>query len=373
MPNVFISYRHDDSFDAKLLVEHLKRWLPLTRSLTNGNRGRGLRAILATHTDRAQVVLVIGTRWMAIEQPGGHRRLDDPDDVVRWEIARAVAARKRIIPVLVDGGRLPAEADLPSALQSLARLQYCEIGRRTFEGDIQGLARTLSADSAAADPARFIFLVKRSLVVVPVVSAVLCAVAWSNLFAKVEIWFANRITWLGDGLFDIPLSDQLRIVSLPLEPRDGSGSDPSREAVRLDPSRRADFAALLDELVRQGARVVVFDVTLTQESSFDDRLAESVKGAVARGVQVGFGFKAFDAATNQPDRERGRARAPRSASCVGDRGEGMSRLPRSRSSEANARTRPAADRRLRIGPAPWLTAASSEVQVPGARAPSPSR
>ena len=29
MPNVFISYRHDDSFSsAKLLVEHLKRWLP---------------------------------------------------------------------------------------------------------------------------------------------------------------------------------------------------------------------------------------------------------------------------------------------------------------------------------------------------------
>jgi len=381
MPSVFISYRHDDSFSsAKLLVEHLKRWLPdfdlfLDESEIEG--GEDWRAILATHIDRAQVVLVvIGTRWMAIEQPGGHRRLDDPDDVVRWEIARAVAARKRIIPVLVDGGRLPAEADLPSALQSLARLQYCEIGRRTFEGDIQGLARTLSAESAAADPARFIFLVKRSLVVVPVVSAVLCAVAWSNLFVKVEIWFANRITWLGDGLFDIPLSDQLRIVSLPLEPRDGSGSDPSKEAVRLDPSRRADFAALLDELVLQGARVVVFDVTLTQESSFDDRLAESVKGAVARGVQVGFGFKAFDAATNQPRIASAIARAGAALGvvCVGDRGGGGRNVAFATLALIRGeRAYPGLPLIAAYGSVqlPGLTAASSEVQVPGARAPIP--
>jgi hypothetical protein len=287
--------------------------------------GEDWRAALAARLDAAQILLVvIGARWLTVEQPGGSRRLDDADDVVRWEIERALTARKRVIPVLVDGARFFAEADLPSGLESLARLQYCEVGRQTFDGDIQRLARTLADESVAADPARFIWLVRRALVVVPAVSAVLLALSWSHLFDKVDIWFENRITWLGDGLFDIPIRDQLKIVALRLEPPAGSGTDPSREAFRLDPSRRADFAALLDELTRQGARVVVFDVTLTQESPYDERLAESIRGAVARGVRVVFGFKAFESATGRPRIAPAieRAGAALGVVCVGDRGGG---------------------------------------------------
>jgi len=221
MPSVFISYRHDDSFaSAKLLVEHLRRWLPdidLFIDESGIQAGEDWRNSLATRLDGAEILLVvIGARWAEIEGPGGGRRLDDPDDVVRWEIERAVAARKRVIPVLVDGARLPSEADLPTPLRPLARLQYSEIGRRTFDGDIEALARTMARESAAADPARFIWLVKRALLVVPAVSGVMLVLAWSHLFYKVDLWFENRIAWLGDGLFDIPLSDQLRIVALPL-------------------------------------------------------------------------------------------------------------------------------------------------------------
>jgi hypothetical protein len=168
------------------------------------------------------------------------------------EIARAVAARKRIIPVLVDGGRLPAEAGHVGA-QSPARLQYCEIGRRTFKRH-QGLARTLSAK--ARRPIRPFHLPRKGLlVVVPVVSAVLYAVAWS-ISCKGRGLVAKRITWLGDGL-RYPLSDQLRIVSS----RSNRGTDRAQIvegafATRSVAPRR--FAALLDELVRRGAsRVVV--------------------------------------------------------------------------------------------------------------------
>jgi hypothetical protein len=157
MPSVFISYRHDDSFaSAKLLVEHLGRWLPdsdLFIDESGLQAGEDWRASLAARLDAAQILLVvIGARWAVTEDPGGVRRLDDPGDVVRWEIERAFAARKRVIPVLVDGARLPSEKDLPAPLRPLARLQYSEIGRRTFDGDIEGLARTTVAAAGATSP-----------------------------------------------------------------------------------------------------------------------------------------------------------------------------------------------------------------------------
>src|SRR5262245_48420062 len=381
MPSVFISYRHDDSFaSAKLLVEPLERWLPDSDFFIDESgiqAGEDWRATLAARLDRAQILLVvIGTRWLTVERPGGGRRLDDGDDVGRWEIERALAAKKRVVPVLVDGARFFAESDLPPVLSSLARLQYCEIGRQTFDGDIQRLARTLADESAATDPARFIWLVKRALVVVPVISAALLALAWSYLFDKIDIWLENRITWLGDGLFDIPIRDQLKIVALRLEPPAGSAADRSREASRLDPSRRADFATLLDELTRQGARVVVFDVTLTQESPYDDRLAESIRGAVARGVRVIFGFKAFDSATGRPRIAPAieRAGAALGVVCVGDRGGGGKNVAFGTLALIRGERAYASLPLLAVHgsvPLTALTATSSEVQVPGARRPIP--
>ena len=381
MPSVFISYRHDDSFaSAKLLVEHLRRWLPESDFFIDESgiqAGDDWRAALAARLDGAQTLLVvIGARWIGVEQPGGGRRLDDAQDVVRWEIERALAAKKRVIPVLVDGARLPAEADLPPVLRPLARLQYCEIGRQTFDGDIERLARTLADESAAADPARFIWLVKRALLVVPMVSVVLLALAWSHLFDRLDIWFENRIAWLGDGLFDIPLQDQLRIVALSLPPPAESSADSSREEFRLDPSRRADFAGILDELTRQGARVVIFDVTLAQESVYDARLAESIGGALSRGVNVVFGFKAFDSATGRPRIAPAIARAGAALGvvCVGDRGGGGKNVAFATLALIRGeRAYPALPLLAVYGSVQLagLTATSSEVQVPGARGPIP--
>src|SRR5262249_52217530 len=157
-------------------------------------------------------------------------------------------------------------------------------------------------------------------------------------------------------------------------PRAGSSTDPSREALRLDPSRRADFAALLDELTRQGARVVVFDVTLNQESPYDDRLAQSIRGAVARGVGVVFGFKAFESATGRPRIAPAieRAGAALGVVCVGDRGGGgknvaFGTLALIRGEHAY----PSLPLLAVHGSAPLvgLTPTSSERQVPGASPP----
>src|SRR5262249_60680749 len=82
MPSVFISYRHDDSFaSAKLLVEHLERWLPDSDFFIDESgiqAGEDWRATGAARLDRAQILLGgIGTRWLPVERPGGGRRLHD--------------------------------------------------------------------------------------------------------------------------------------------------------------------------------------------------------------------------------------------------------------------------------------------------------
>lgn len=75
-----------------------------------------------------QVALVlIGPRWMSHDEQGRNRLLL-VDDVHRNEIAMALSRRDlTVIPVLVDGARLPARHDLPDDLQALLDHQVCTI------------------------------------------------------------------------------------------------------------------------------------------------------------------------------------------------------------------------------------------------------
>ena len=80
MQTIFVSYRHDDSFaSAKLLVEHLGRWLPDAEFFIDESgiqAGAEWRATLRDKLDQAQAVLVvIGPRWTTIEDRSGARRL----------------------------------------------------------------------------------------------------------------------------------------------------------------------------------------------------------------------------------------------------------------------------------------------------------
>jgi hypothetical protein len=51
----------------------------------------------------------------------GRRRLDNPEDFVRIEIATALSREVRVIPVLLDGASMPRTTDLPDDLKPLVR------------------------------------------------------------------------------------------------------------------------------------------------------------------------------------------------------------------------------------------------------------
>jgi TIR domain len=70
--------------------------------------------------ERAKVVVaVIGPQWLG-GKSRSNRRINDPSDFVRLEIATALERGIPVIPVLVDDTPMPQVADLPEDLRGLA-------------------------------------------------------------------------------------------------------------------------------------------------------------------------------------------------------------------------------------------------------------
>jgi hypothetical protein len=88
------------------------------------------------------VLVVIGRQWLTCAADG-HRRLDDPHDFVRLEIASALSRDVLVIPLLVEGAGVPREQDLPDDLKPLARRHALEISDERWEYDAGRLIDTL--------------------------------------------------------------------------------------------------------------------------------------------------------------------------------------------------------------------------------------
>ena len=84
---------------------------------------------------------------------GGVRRLDDPDDFVRIEIASALSRPETLtIPVLLDGAAPSSEDALPADLAALARRQFVRLSHEGFRSEVQGLVTAIGEKLNAAPP-----------------------------------------------------------------------------------------------------------------------------------------------------------------------------------------------------------------------------
>jgi len=150
MPKTFISYRRDDSSGhAGRLYDHL-----------TGHFGQGqvfmdvdaiqpglhfVEVIQAAVSACDVLIAVIGSDWLQISDASGSRRLDDPADLVRLEIATALERGIPVIPVLVRGAQMPREADLPIVLTDLAFRNALEVSDARFRSDVERLIEALEA------------------------------------------------------------------------------------------------------------------------------------------------------------------------------------------------------------------------------------
>ncbi len=146
MAGVFISYRRADSSQwCGRLSKHLALRFGddlVFRDLDDLHPGMRWRREIEAALRRAEVVLVIiGPRWMSA---GQRRRLADPDDVLRKEVELALrGTRRKVVPLLVGGAKLPARAQLPEPLQAMCDWQACQLRDTAWRRDMNQLVERL--------------------------------------------------------------------------------------------------------------------------------------------------------------------------------------------------------------------------------------
>ena len=239
MTSIFVSYRRTDApghagrlYDR--LVERLGE-AGVFKDLDSMEPGADFVEVIEETIARCDALIaVIGRDWLARGQDGS-RRLDDPEDWVRLEIANALARRIRVVPVLVGGASMPSAADLPEDLQPLARRHAVELSETAWAAQVSQLIDALERSSArsAADNAA------------PNDAAVTTA-AMQELVAEAvhEILTTDR-----DGAFRIVSSraqpgDYLQWIGTPEEGLRVEISDPGRNEIPPRPLTRDQLASI---------------------------------------------------------------------------------------------------------------------------------
>ena len=106
--------------------------------------GQDFRKAIDQRVASCSVLLaVIGQHWLDAKDGSGARRLDDPGDFVRIELASALRGNIAIVPVLVRGSTMPRADDLPDDLRDLAYRNAVELTHARWKSDIQLLIRAL--------------------------------------------------------------------------------------------------------------------------------------------------------------------------------------------------------------------------------------
>lgn len=155
--SVFINYRGVDSPGyGTLLYNELARRFGVDRVFMDCESiraGENFVVALLEQVRSARVVLaVIGPHWLTVSDSSGRRRLDDPQDWTRRELAEALSIGIPVIPVLTDLATLPTKTELPADIAALSECQYRHLRRREANSDLARLITDLtSLDTTLAE------------------------------------------------------------------------------------------------------------------------------------------------------------------------------------------------------------------------------
>ena len=148
---IFISYRRDDSAGhAGRVMDRLEHEFGrdhLFMDVDSIPLGMDFVKILREEVGKCDVLLaVIGPRWFDARDDDGNRRLDIPNDFVRIEIAAALQRNISVIPILLDGARIPKADQLPDDLKGLASRNGLDVRHASFRSDVDRLIRSIKAE-----------------------------------------------------------------------------------------------------------------------------------------------------------------------------------------------------------------------------------
>ncbi|MEM1384780.1 MAG: TIR domain-containing protein, partial [Pseudomonadota bacterium] len=151
---IFISYRRGaENGDARALHVELEKHIDRSRIFMDVDSippGVDFHEFLERQVAECEVLL-------AVIGPGWHSqiaRLQDPDDVVRIEIAAALRRPGlRVVPVLIDDAAMPRTEDLPESLRPLTLRQNVTLRHEDRYSDtVAWFARQLSPSGQGPSP-----------------------------------------------------------------------------------------------------------------------------------------------------------------------------------------------------------------------------
>jgi hypothetical protein len=153
MAKVFISYRREDAAGhAGRVHDRLAKELGASLLFMDvDDIPLGVNFVKALHEEvsKCSVLLaVIGPDWLNVPDRNGPRRLDNPNDFVRVEIAAALQRAIPVIPILLEGATVPSADQLPKDLQELSLRNGINVRDSSFHDDMDRLIRKLSLKSA---------------------------------------------------------------------------------------------------------------------------------------------------------------------------------------------------------------------------------
>lgn len=148
MRAIFVSYRrHDAEGEAGRLFDDLAEQFgeqSVFMDVAAIEVGRDFRKAIDESIATCGVLLtIIGLGWLEEKNEAGSRRLEDPGDFVRAELASALKRDIPVVPVLVRGAKMPRPDQLPEDIRDLAFRNAVELSHARWKSDIKLLIRSL--------------------------------------------------------------------------------------------------------------------------------------------------------------------------------------------------------------------------------------
>ena len=149
MPTVFISYRRDDAagYAGRLHEALARRFGPdvVFRDIDTLLPGQDFVGAIDDRLRDCRVFLaLIGREWIDARDSSGARRIDQPHDYVRLEIAGALARPEvRVVPILIEGATMPAPGLLPADIRPLARRHAVSLRDDAWDHDVNRLTAAI--------------------------------------------------------------------------------------------------------------------------------------------------------------------------------------------------------------------------------------
>lgn len=146
---IFINYRRSDSSSiAGRIYEKLRHKFSNDvvfmdiHSIEFGAKYRN--KITNTLKQTAVLLVIIGPKWLTLQdEKSGRRRLDNVDDLVRFEIETAIKDSIAIIPICIERAEIPKKEYLPDSIAELSDLNMVEISSDNFDNKFEELVENI--------------------------------------------------------------------------------------------------------------------------------------------------------------------------------------------------------------------------------------